>query len=142
MNLKSTISNYKYYFKEQRNPIVWLWGVDLETGQEAAKAIYSGNKEWFATDTKVFDALIAKKGEEMPGNKPMGVDIMLINTDAAPIRFLIPFLEKSKVYTVKTNVPSDIKAIFRAKELILVDEIDCGKGVEQQTWVRSGKRRP
>lgn len=141
MKLEQAISNYLYYFKPTRNPVVWLWGVGLEEGETISRAIYVGNIDYLTGDEIILDALIARTKKGYGDVKKLSVDVMLINTDAAPVSFLREYLDKARVYVVKTDVSAVIKKLFKEDELTLVDEIGCGGGVEQLTWVRSNKLR-
>jgi len=142
MKLEPAIKNFLYYFQSTRNPVVWVLGAKFEDAEAISKAIYSGSDEWLTSEATIIDVLADRDGEDMPGDKPLGVDIMLIDGEAAPLRsFVSGFLEKAKAFVITTETPDDVKLVFRAKELVLVDEFQTPEGSYQLTWVRSGSRR-
>lgn len=137
MKLHAATANYLYYFKKTRTPIVWIWGVDKKEAELISKALYIGDPDYLIGNEKIVDALIKQPKDA----KKLSVDVMLVDTSAAPIGFLKEYLNKSRVYVVKTESADTIKQIFKDDELTLVDEIDLGKGISQLTWVRSNKLR-
>jgi FkbM family methyltransferase len=52
--LTSTVKNYKHYFGEPSKPVVWEVGSrDGDDGEELARRIYDGRKEWFWDNAKI-----------------------------------------------------------------------------------------
>lgn len=141
MKLDPAIKNYRFYFKEARRPIIWLLDIDIELGMEAAKRIYSGATEWFESDSTILDVIAKDDVDAVKKTKPLSADIMLVNGDASPLSFLDFFLDKAKIYVIKTKAPDSVKQKFRELGLVLADEFEYSDGLHQQTWVRLGSRR-
>lgn len=138
MDLEQATKNYLYYFQATKRPMVWVMGVGFETGQEAARSVYAGRKEWLATDMRLVDVLMGRGDRALP--KGMA-DMVLVDTDAAPIVLLERLLERGRVFVVRTDDGEWVRRACREVELVLVDERELPGGYEQLTWVRSSKRR-
>lgn len=121
--------------------MIWLLDVDIDLAREAAKNIYSGAKEWFESDSTILDVIAKDDVDAVKKVKPLTVDMMLVNGDASPLNFLDFFLDKAKVYVIKTKQPDNVKQKFRELGLVLADEFECSDDLHQQTWVRLGSRR-